>query len=378
MYTKYSAWLASPTEGDPMNHRRLLLAAGLAAGANALVPRTALAAPSAKLKIGFIYPGPVSDSGWTFQHDLGRKMVEKEFGSKVETVFVEKVPESADAERVIRDLIAGGCGMIFTTSFGFMNPTIAVAADFPKVAFEHCSGYKTAPNVGIYQTRFYEGAYLMGMLAGAKTKTNTIGYVAPFPIPEVIRNLDAFVLGARSVNPKVSAKVVWVNTWYDPSREHDAALALINQGADVMYQNTDSTAIVQLAEAKGVYAIGQDSDMSRFGPRAHLSGNTLNWGVYYVHKVRQMLEGKWKSEDTKWGMKDGIVQVVKPNAEVPPKVAALFEKTKADIVSGKFHPFSGPITDVDGKVRVEAGKTLSEDELWQMKWYVAGIVGKQP
>jgi simple sugar transport system substrate-binding protein len=361
-----------------MNRRRLLLAAGLAASATTLLHRAAQAAVPPKLKIGFVYPGPVSDSGWTYQHDLGRKMVEKEFGSKVETVFVENVPESADAERVIRDLIATGCNMIFTTSFGFMNPTLAVAADFPKVVFEHCSGYKTAANVGIYQTRFYEGAYLLGVIAGQKTKSNTIGYVAPFPIPEVIRNMDAFVLGARSVNPKVNAKVVWVNTWYDPSKEHEAALTLINQGADVLYQNTDSTAIVQLAEAKGIYAFGQDSDMSRFGPHAHLSGNTANWGVYYLYKVKQMLEGKWKSEDTKWGMKEGMVQVVKPNAEVPPKVVAQFEQKKADIISGKFHPFSGPITDMDGKTRVEAGKSLSEEDLWHMKWYASGIVGKQP
>ena len=360
-----------------MNRRRLLLACGLAGTAQTLLPLNARAAPT-KLKIGFVYPGPVSDSGWTYQHDLGRKMVEKEFGSRVETVFVENVPESADAERVIRDLVANGCNMVFTTSFGFMNPTMAVAAEFPKVVFEHCSGYKTAPNVGIYQTRFYEGAYLLGVIAGLKTKSNTLGYVAPFPIPEVIRNLDAFVLGARSVNPKVSAKVVWVNTWYDPSKEHEAALTLINQGADVLYQNTDSTAIVQLAEAKGIYAFGQDSDMSRFGPHSHLSGNVANWGVYYLYKVKQMLDGKWKSEDTKWGMKEGMVQVVAPNAEVPPKVAALFQKKKAEIVSGKFHPFSGPITDVDGKVRVEANKAISEDELWQMKWYAAGIVGKQP
>ncbi len=359
-----------------MNRRRLLLASGLAGSAQALLPQSVFAAD--KLKIGFVYSGPVSDSGWTYQHDLGRKMVEKEFGNKVETVFVEKVPESADAERVIRDLIANGCSMIFTTSFGFMNPTIQVAADFPKVVFEHCSGYKTAPNVGIYQTRFYEGAYLLGILAGMKTKSNVLGYVAPFPIPEVIRNLDSFVLGARSVNPKVTAKVVWVNTWYDPSKEQEAAQTLINQGADMLYQNTDSTAVVQLAEAKGVYAFGQDSDMSRFGPRSHLSGNTLNWGVYYVHKVRQMLDGKWKSEDTKWGMKEGIVQVVAPNKEVPPAALAKFEKTKADILAGKFHPFTGPITDPDGKVRVAAGKVLGEDELWQMKWYVAGITGKQP
>jgi basic membrane protein A and related proteins len=359
-----------------VNPRRLFMSSGLAAAASSLLPQQAFAAD--KLKIGFIYPGPIADSGWTYQHDLGRKMVEKEFGSKVETVFVEKVPESADAERVIRDLIATGCKMIFTTSFGFMDPTIKVAADFPNVVFEHCSGYKTAANVGIYQTRFYEGAYLLGILAGHKTKTNVLGYVAPFPIPEVIRNLDAFVLGAKSVNPKVTAKVVWVNTWYDPVKEQEAALSLINNGADMLYQNTDSTAVVQLAESKGVYAFGQDSDMSRFGPRAHLSGNTLNWGVYYVHKVRQLLEGKWKSEDTKWGMKEGIVQVVKPNKEVPAAALGVFEKTKANILTGKFHPFTGPIKDTEGKIRVAAGKTITEDEIWQMKWYVDGIVGKQP
>jgi simple sugar transport system substrate-binding protein len=293
-------------------------------------------------------------------------------------VFVEKVPESPEADRVITQLAEDGCKMIFTTSFGFMDPTIRVAPQYPKVVFEHCSGYKTAVNVGIYQTRFYEGAYLLGLIGGHMTKKNTLGYVAPFPIPEVIRNLDAFVLGAKSVNPKITAKVVWINSWYDPPREKEAAQALIDQGADVMYQNTDSPAIVQLAQAKGLYAFGQDSDMSRFGPKAHLSGNTVNWGVYYVKKVRDYLDGKWKSEDTKWGMKEGMVELVKPNAEVPAKVVSEFEKKKADIVAGKFHPFTGPIRDPGGVVRVAAGKTITEDELWQMKWYVEGILGKQP
>ena len=360
-----------------MNHRRrLLLSSGLACASTALWPTLTRAA--APLKVGFVYSGPVADVGWTYQHDLGRKMVEKEFGNRVETVFVEKVPESADADRVIRQLISDGCSMIFTTSFGFMDPTIRVAADFPDVAFEHCSGYKTAKNVGIYQTRFYEGAYLLGVLGGRMTKSNTLGYVAPFPIPEVIRNLSAFTLGARSVNPKAGTKVVWINSWYDPGRERDAAQALIDQGADVMYQNTDSPAVVQLAQSKGLYAFGQDSDMTRFGPKAHLSGNTLNWGVYYVHKVRERLEGKWKAEDTKWGMKEGIVQVVPPNAQVPKDVAALFEQKKAEILAGKFHPFSGPIKDAGGTLRVAAGKTLGEDELWTMKWYADGVLGKQP
>lgn len=360
-----------------MHRRRLLLASGLASSAAALWPTLGRAAPS-KLKVGFIYPGPVSDSGWTYQHDLGRKMVDKAFGDRVETVFVEKVPESTDAERVLRQLIADGCKMVFTTSFGFMEPTVRVAADHPDVVFEHCSGYKTAKNVGIYQTRFYEGAYLLGVLAGRMSKTGTLGYVAPFPIPEVIRNLSAWVLGARSVNPKIQAKVVWINSWYDPSKEREAAQTLINQGVDTLYQNTDSTAVVQLAESKGLYAFGQDSDMSRFGPRAHLSGNTLNWGVYYVHKVREMLEGRWKSEDTKWGMKEGIVQVVAPNAQVPKDLAALFEQKKADIVAGRFHPFSGPIKDSSGTLRVAEGKVLPESELWTMKWYAEGVLGKQP
>ena len=262
-----------------MNRRRLLLASGLASGlasTSALLPGLARAAD--KLKIGFVYSGPVSDLGWTYQHDLGRKMVEAEFGSKVETVFVESVPESADADRVISQLVRDGCKMIFTTSFGFMDPTIRVAADFPNVVFEHCSGYKTAKNVGIYQTRFYEGAYLLGILGGRMTKSNTLGYVAPFPIPEVIRNLSSWVIGARSVNPQVGAKVVWINSWYDPGKEREAAQALINQGADVMYQNTDSPAIVELAQAKGLYAFGQDSDMSRFG-RAHTCRATPSTGA---------------------------------------------------------------------------------------------------
>lgn len=352
-----------------MQRRHLLLASGLWPFA------TRAAAP---LKIGFVYSGPVADVGWTYQHDLGRKMVEKEFGARVETVFVEKVPESAEADRVIRQLVADGCKMVFTPSFGFMEPTIRVAADFPDVAFEHCSGYKTAKNVGIYQTRFYEGAYLLGVIGGRMTKSNTLGYVAPFPIPEVIRNLSAFVLGARSVNPKAGAKVVWINSWYDPGKERDAAQALMDQGADVMYQNTDSPAVVQLAQSKGLYAFGQDSDMTRFGPRAHLSGNVLNWGVYYVHKVRERLEGRWKAEDTKWGMKEGIVQVVAPNAQVPKDVAQLFEQKKAEILAGRFHPFAGPIKDATGTLKVAAGQVLAEDELWKMKWYAEGVLGKQP
>ncbi len=363
-----------------MQRRQVLVSAIAAASSTLMSPRAALAipAPTGPLKIGFIYSGPISDVGWTYQHDLGRKMVEKEFGAKVQTVYVEQVPEGPDSERVIRQLVADGCKMVFTTSFGFMEPTVKVAADFPDVAFEHCSGYKTAPNLGVYQSRFYDGAYLLGVIAGKRTKTNTLGYVAPYPIPEVIRNLDAFELGARSVNPKVSARVVWINSWFDPPREREAALALMGQGADVMYQNTDSPAVVQLAQSKGIWAFGQDSDMSRFGPQAHLSANTLNWGVYYVHKVRQMLAGQWKSEDTKWGMKEGLVELAPLGPSVPKDAIPAFEAKKAAIMAGKFQPFTGPINDQAGKTRVAAGQVLPEAEMWTMKWYVDGISGKQP
>ncbi|OGA81877.1 MAG: BMP family ABC transporter substrate-binding protein [Burkholderiales bacterium RIFCSPHIGHO2_01_FULL_63_240] len=343
----------------------------------ALAPRPVLAAGT-PLKIGFVYPGPISNVGWTYQHDLGRKLVEKTFGSKVQTVYVENVPESTEAERVIRQLVVDGCQMVFTTSFGFMEPTIKVARDFPEVVFEHATGYKMARNVGIYQSRFYEGAYLLGMIAGRMTKTNHLGFVASFPIPEVLRNINAFTHGARSVNPKAQTKVVWINSWYDPTRERDAAFALSGQKCDVFYQNTDSPAIVQMAESKGLYAFGQDSDMSRFGPKAHLTANTLNWGVYYVHKVRQVLEGKWKAEDTKWGMKEGMVELPALNRAVPADLVKLFEDKKAAILAGKFHPFSGPLKDQSGALKVAPGQVITEAELWGMKWYVDGVDSKLP
>src|SRR5450830_1384932 len=301
-----------------MKRRDFLFASGAAAlsSLSALsTPVMAATSPAPRLKIGFIYPGPVADIGWSFQHDLGRRMLEREFGARIETVFVERVPESPEAERVMRQLIDDGCKMIFATSFGFMNPVIKVAAEYPDVIFEHCSGYKTARNVGIYQTRFYEGAYLLGTIAGRMTKTNTLGYVAPIPIPEVIRNL---------------------------------------------------------------YAFGQDSDMTRFGPNAHLTGNVLNWGVYYVHKVRQVLEGKWKSEDTNWGMKEGIVQLAPLNPALPKDVVALVEQRRKAIIAGTLQPFAGPINNQAGQVQVAAGKSVPESELWTMKWYVEGIQGKQP
>src|SRR4051812_19977770 len=297
------------------------------------------------LKIGFVYSGPVADVGWTHQHDEARKAVEKEFGAKIKTVFVENVPESTDAERVIRQLVADGCGMIFTTSFGFMEPTIKVAKDFPDVVFEHATGYKLAKNVGVYQTRFYEGAYLLGILAGKTSKSNKLGFVGSYPIPEVLRNINAFTHGARSVNPAISTKVIWINSWYNPSREREAAEALSGQGVDVFYQNTDSPAIMQLAESKGLHAFGQDSDMLTYGPKAQLSANVVDWAVYYKYKIKQVLEKKWKSEDTKWGMKEGMIQLSPLNPSVAPELAKAFEDKKSAIGAGTFHPFAGPVKD---------------------------------
>jgi basic membrane protein A len=362
-----------------MNRPCLLLFAGLVAIATLVASCTPKAAPTAEpLKIGFVYSGPVGDVGWTHQHDLGRKMVEKEFGSRVKTVFVENVPESADAERVIRQLVTDGCKMVFTTSFGFMEPTVKVARDFPDVIFEHATGYKTAKNLGVYQSRFYEGAYLLGLIAGKMTRSNSLGFVASFPIPEVLRNIDSWTLGARSVNPGVKTKVIWVNSWYDPPREKEAAEALADQGVDVLYQNTDSPAIVQVAQTKGLYAFGQDSDMSTYGPKAELTANTVNWGVYYVKKVKDVLDGTWKSEDTKWGMKEGMIEVSPLNAAVPGDVARLFEDKKAAIKGGTFNPFTGPVKDNSDAVKVADGQAITENELWSLNWYVAGVEGKLP
>jgi basic membrane protein A len=343
----------------------------------------ALGAPCAlladgPLKIGFVYLGPIGDAGWTFAHDQGRLMLEKELGAKVKTTYVENVPETADAERVIRQLAADGNTLIFTTSFGYMEPTLKVARSFPKVHFEHATGYKTAPNVGVYQARFYEGAYLLGVLAGKMTKSNTLGFVGSFPIPEVIRNINAFTLGAQSVNPAVKTKVIWVNTWYDPGKERQAAEALVAQGADVMCQNTDSPATVQVAQEKGVYAFGWDTDMQRFAPKAHLSANTNNWGVYYIEAAKRELAGKWKPEDTKWGLKENLVIMSPLNPVIPADVAKIYEEKKKAITAGTFVPFQGPIKDQSGAVKVAAGAAMPMGEVMGINWYVQGVEGSIP
>lgn len=359
-----------------MNRRKFAALAILAA--STVMAFTAPARAEEPLKVGFVYVGPVGDAGWTFAHDQGRLAMEKALGAKVKTTFVESVPEGADAERVIRKLATDGNKLIFTTSFGYMNPTEKVAKAFPNVVFEHATGYKTAKNLGVYESRFYEGAYLLGVVAGKMTKSNSLGVVASFPIPEVVRNINAFTLGAQSVNPAVKTKVIWVNSWYDPAKERQAAETLVAQGVDVMSQNTDSPATLQVAQEKGVYAFGWDSDMVKFAPKAHLTANTNSWGDYYTETAKAVIAGTWKTGEVRGGLKEGMVKMSPLNPVVPADAAKAFEAKKKAIMEGKFHPFQGPIVDQSGAVKVAAGAVMPLGELLSLNYYVKGVEGSVP
>jgi simple sugar transport system substrate-binding protein len=358
------------------------LAAGLAAALlSASLPRRSAAQPGSPakmpLRIGFVYVSPLSDAGWTHQHDLGRRELEQALGTRVTTRFVEKVAEGADAERVIRDLAATDHGLIFATSFGYMEPTLKVARDFPDVAFEHASGYRTAANVATYNARFYEGRYLGGVVAGRATRSNVLGYVAAFPIPEVLQGINAFTLGARSVNPKAQVRVIWTSSWFDPGRERDAAVTLAGQGADVLTHHTDSSAVPQAAEARGVRVVGYHSDMSRAAPKAHLVSVTHHWGRYCVQRAQAVLDGTWRSRATWGGLKDGMVQVGPLAGDLPGDTATLLRAREADLVAGRLHPFTGPIRDNEGRVRLQKG-TMTDDALNGIDWLVDGVLGKVP
>ena len=288
------------------------------------------------------------------------------------------MPEGADAERVIREMAQSGHQVIFATSFGYMNYMEKVSKQFPKVAFIHATGYKTGPNLGIYNARFYEGRYVNGVVAGRMTKSNILGYVAAFPIPEVLQGINAFTRGARSVNPKAEVRVIWTSSWYDPGKEREAASTLISQGADVLTHHTDSTAVVQTAEEKGKYAFSYHSDMSKYGPKAQLSGTTHHWGEYYTKTMNEVAAGKWKPSSVWGGMKDGMIKVVAYNAAVPADVKARAQEVESDIKSGKLHPFAGPVKDQDGKERLAAGKTMADEDMGKMDFYVEGVAGKLP
>ena len=350
-----------------------------AAAAPAATP-TAAAAPAKPepLKIAFAYVGPVGDAGWTYAHDLGRKAVEAEFGDKVKTSYVENVPEAADAERVIRQMVSEGNKLIFGTTFGYMDPMMKVAADTKGVRFEHGTGFKTADNLRTYDSRTYEAAYLAGIIAGAMTKSNTLGVVGSIPIPEVIRNINSFTLGAQSTNPKIKTKVVWIGKWFDPPKEGEAAQSLINAGADVLFQNTDSTAVLQTAEKNKKLAFGWDSDMSAFAKEAHLGSAIINWGPYYKHAVKEALDGSWKTGQVWWGVKEGAIDMVSMSDKVPAEVKAKVAAAKAGLKDGSLHPWKGPVVDQAGKTVVEKDKAPDDKFMLGINFYVKGVDGKVP
>ncbi|MES2581972.1 MAG: BMP family ABC transporter substrate-binding protein [Pseudomonadota bacterium] len=345
-------------------------------------PAPVASAPAPKpepLKIAFAYVGPVGDGGWTFAHDNGKKAVEKEFGDKVVTSIVENVPESADAERVIREMASSGNKLVFGTTFGYMEPMLKLAPEFKDVKFEHATGYKTADNMRTYDSRTYEGAYMAGVIAGKMTKTNTLGVVASIPIPEVVRNINAFTLGAQSSNPKIKTKVVWVNEWFNPPKETEAATSLINGGADVLFQNTDSPAVLKTAQDKGKRAFGWDSDMTAYGPKAHLASAIINWGPYYIKSTREALEGKWTGGTSAWwGVKEGAIDIVSIAEDVPAETKAKVEEVKKGLADGSFTIWKGPIIDNTGKEQI-AKDTVADDKfLSGLGFYVKGVEGKIP
>jgi simple sugar transport system substrate-binding protein len=353
------------------------------AAAPAATPAPTAAAPAPApaaepLKIAFAYVGPVGDGGWTFAHDNGRKAMEQHFAGKVTTSFVENVPESADAERVIREMASSGNKLIFGTTFGYMEPMLKVAADFKDVKFEHATGYKTAENLRTYDSRTYEGAYMAGVIAGAMTKTNTLGVVGSIPIPEVIRNINSFTMGAQSVNPNVKTRVVWVNKWFDPPNETAAATSLINGGADVLFQNTDSSAVLQTAEKMGKRAFGWDSDMTAYGPKAHLGSAIINWGPYYIKAVGDALNNTWTTGQSWWGVKEGAIDLVSIAADVPEETKKRVDEIRSGLKAGTYNIWKGPIVDNTGK-EVLAKDAVGDDKfLGGVNFYVKGVEGKVP
>ena len=363
--------------------KQLGLATAMTLAAGATFAESHAADP---LKVGFIYVGPVGDYGWSYQHDQGRLAVEEAFGDKVETTFIESVPEG-DSERVIRRMAQDGHDLIFTTSFGYMTPTLRVAEQFPDVKFEHATGYQRADNVSTYSGRFYEGRTVQGILAGHMTESNIIGYIASFPIPEVIRGINAAYLAASRVNPDVEFKIIWVSTWFDPGKEADAANALIEQGADIIMQHTDSTAAMTIAEAtwdglaegeRGIYAFGQASDMLEFGPNARLTSIIDDWAPYYIERVQAVMDGTWTSEDAWHGIDQGMTAIGEFNANIPEDIAAEAMAALEAIEAGDLHPFTGPVNKQDGSPWLAEGETADDGTLLGMNFYIEGIEGTIP
>ncbi|MBK6746231.1 BMP family ABC transporter substrate-binding protein [Ottowia sp.] len=376
-----------------LNKRSALRLASLAAAAAALVacgkkdepapaPAAEASAPAAAkpepLKVAFAYVGPVGDAGWTFAHDNARKAIEKEFGDRIATSYVENVPEGADTERVLRDLVSQGNKVIFGTSFGFMEPMLKVAADAKDARFEHATGYKTADNLRTYDSRTYEGAYMAGVIAGAMTKSNVLGVVGSVPIPEVVRNINSFTLGAQLTNPKVRTKVVWVGDWHNPPKETEAATALINGGADVLMQNTDSPAVLKTAESMGKRAFGWDSDMTAYGPKAHLGSAIIDWTPYYTRAVGEVLEGKWATGQSWWGVKEGAIDMVSLADDVPAGAKARLDEVRAGLKAGTYAIWKGPLVDNNGQEVLPKDQVADDKFLGGINFYVKGVEGKVP
>ena len=359
-----------------ISRRRLLLTTvgGLAAASSV----GEAGAQAKKTKVAFVYVGPIGDHGWSYQHHQGLLAVQKEFGDKVETQYIENVSEGPDAERVVDQLVQAGNDIVFTTSFGFMNPTLKVATRNPKVKFEHVSGFKQAENLATSNIRYYEGRYVAGILAGKLSKSNTVGYIASFPIPEVVMGINAAYLGAKSVNPNVKFKVIWVSSWFDPGKESDAAKALADQGADVLFQHTDSPAPMKFAEERGIVAVGQASNMATFGPNAQITALVNNWGPYYVSRVKAVMDGTWKTGDVWGGIGSGMLNLAPYGKKVPADVAAIADAAKDKIVKGELHPFTGPLKKQDGTEFLKAGEKISDKDLSGMNFYVEGMDGSLP
>jgi simple sugar transport system substrate-binding protein len=351
-----------------------MLAIGLAFAAPAAPAQIPVPTP---LKVAFVYVSPIGDAGWTYQHDQGRLAMEHALGDKVKTTVVESVAEGPDAERVMRDLAAQGHRLIFATSFGYLEPALRVAAEFPAVTFEHAGGYKTAPNLGTYNARYYEGRYLAGLLAGKASRSGVAGYVAGFPVPEVIQGINAFTLGMRAANPAAQVRVLWLNTWFDPAKEREAALTLVNQGADVLTNHSASPAVARVAEEKGVGLLAYQSDMRRFAPHAQLTSVVHQWGAYYTAVARAVIAGTWTPQLVWGGMKEGFITLAPFGPGVSKEAAAAVETKQRAIVAGSFKPFSGRLVDANGRVRLERG-ALDDRAILTMDWFVQGVVGSLP
>jgi simple sugar transport system substrate-binding protein len=351
----------------------------IAAAAAVAVGVSGFAASAADpLKVGFIFLGPRGDFGWTYQHEVGRQAIEKKFGDKVSTTFLENVSEGPDSERSIEQLARSGHKLIFTTSFGYMDPTLKVAKKYPDVFFEHNTGYKRDKNVATYSARFYEGRYIQGQIAAKMSKAGVLGYVGSFPIPEVISGINATMLGAQSINPNIKVKIIWVNSWFDPGKEADAAKALLDQGADILMQHTDSPAAMQIASQRGAFAFGQDSDMIKFGPKTQLTAIVNNWAPYYIGRVQAALDGKWTSTDT-WGGLNSTMVVMASYTNMPDDVKKMATQTQAAITAGTLHPFKCPVTGQDGKdVECKGGTHLDDGQILSMNFYVKGVDDKIP